>query len=256
MVTPTNALKLSAWLAVHEPGLFRALYKQTQALQRSPLGRLGVFGDDSFIQDVNIDPGIFDIPVDTSAAINAASFPDFSDVTLADVAAPDIIAPSTDTTDAINRAIAMPDTDAPAGPSNVSSGFWSSIGSSASNVLGAVTKVASGLLSPQTISAAANLAASYFKSQTATAQAQAQQAAVQTQLARVAQGAAPATLSYVRDPVTGAITPVYYSNAGVQPATPSVLNQLSSPATAGISPGVWIGGGLVALTLLALAASR
>jgi len=253
VVTPANALKLSAWLAVHEPALFRVLLKRTQAMQRSPLGRFGYFGDDSFLQDVSFDPGSVSVPADTSAAIDTAAFTaDLPDVSLADVSVdiPDI---PQSTTDAINQAIAAPDENAPADAASASPGFWSSIGSGASSVIGAVTKVASGLLSPQTISAASNAAAAYFRSQATTAQAQMQQATVQAQLARVAAGAAPAPLSYVRDPTTGATIPVYYSNTGVKPATPSLLNQLS---TAGISPGAMIGGGLILLTVLALAASR
>lgn len=259
MITPNNALKLSAWLAVHEPGFFRRLLAQTQKLQRSPLGRLGMFGDDSsLLSDVSLDPGTFEIPADTTSAIDtAASVPDFSDVTLSDVSVdiPDI---PQSTTDAINQAIAAPDPSTPADASNVSSGFWSTVGSNAGSVLGAVGKVASALLSPQTITAASNAASAYFRSQATTAQAQAQaqtqQAVVQAQLSRVAQGAAPAPLSYVRDPGTGALTPVYYSNTGVQPATPSMLNQLAN--TAGISPGALIGGGLVVAVLLALLLSR
>jgi hypothetical protein len=243
-ITPQNALKLSAWLAVHEPALFRQLLGTTQALQRSPLGRFGFFGGDvltEFVPDIpstSFDTSVFTVPDLQLQNITVDS--SFGDI-------------PTSASDSIANAIAA--LPAPDGSvADASPSFWSSLGSGISSAAGSVAKLAGALLSPQTVGAAATAATAYFSSQAKSAQTQAQQAAVNAQLARVAQGGAPAPITYTRDPYTGALVPVYQSNTGAQTLTPSLLNRLSSPATAGLSglstPLLLIGGGLLVGSLL------
>lgn len=249
-ISPQNALKLSAWLATHEPALFREVLRTATRLQRSPLGRFGLFGDDSAMAEVVVtaDAPAPDVPpVDTSSFITPT----------ADVASIDIPA---DVTQSISDAVAAP----PAVDSSISDassssgGFWSSLGSGLGSAAGTIAKVAGALVSPQTISAVGNAAASYFNAQARSTSAQAQQAAVQAQLSRVAQGAAPAPITYARDPVTGALTPVYASNTGYRPLTPQLVNRIATPqgSIAGL-PTMWVlGGGIAAAILFTLLLAR
>lgn len=249
-----NALKLSAWLAMHEPNLFRQILVTTQKLQRSPLGRFGLFGDDSGLDSVTISAG--DVtPVDFSSVDLSAVSPD---VTLQSVGDAADISISDSTNSAIQSAVAAPPAiDASiADASQSSGGFWSSVGSGISSVAGAVGKVASALVSPQALQAAANTATAYFNAQAKTAQAQAQAAVVQAQLGRVNQGAAPAPITYLRNPVTGALTPVYQTNTGAQPLTSALLAQLSSPGGILSSPVWLIAGAVVLVALIAGSAAR
>lgn len=253
-ISANNALKLSAWLAVHEPKLFRQLYSTTLAVRRSPLGRLGYFGDDSGLAEITVTAGQ-DVSTPDFSSVDTTVTPDVSltDISFDPGSIPSV---SSDTASALNQAISAPDTSGAVG-SDSSGGFWSSIASGASGVVGAIGKVASALTSPQAITAAGGAAAAYFKGQATSAQLQAQQAAVNAQLSRVAQGYAPAAMTYQRNPYTGGLTPVYQGTTGTyQPVTPSVLSRLSSPGTMGVSPGLLIGGGVAALLLFTLAASR
>lgn len=250
-----NALKLSAWLAVHEPTLFRQILVTTQKLQRSPLGRFGLFGDDSALDTITVSSGDVS-PVDFSSVDLSSVSPD---VTLQSVGVDAAnISVSDDTNAAIQSAVASPPSvdSSVADASQSSGGFWSSIGSGISSVAGAVGKVAGALVSPQALQAAGNAATAYFNAQAKTAQSQAQAAAVQTQLSRVNQGAAPAPITYVRNPVTGALTPVYQSNAGAQPLTASLLSQLNAPGGLLNSSTLFIGGAIALVVIIALAASR
>ena len=260
-ISRANALKLSAWLAVHEPALFRKVLTVTQKLQRSPLGRFGYFGDDSALSEV-----VVNVP-DTSItpayqSVDTSAFD--PTVTLSDVTVDTSnLGISSDTTNAINQAIAAPTVDSTTSDASQSSGsFWSSVANGVGSVAGSVAKVAGALISPQTIGAVSNAAASYFNAQAKSAQNQAQQAAVNAQLQRVAQGGAPAPITYVRDPTTGALTPVYASNGGYRPVTQPLLNRLTG-GTVGASmvgniPTTWlIGGGLAAgIIVFLLSASR
>lgn len=243
-ITPQNALKLSAWLAVHEPKLFRQLLVNAQKLQRSPLGRLGLFGDNGDAMDVIT----VSAPADTYTPVTP-------DPTLQDVSIPDV-GISIDASDAITAAVSAPPAidSSIADSSQTSGGFWSSIGAGIAGAAGAVGKLAGALVSPQTVQAASTAASAYFNAQARTAQAQLQNAAVQAQLSRVYGGAAPAPITYTRDPVTGALVPVYQSNAGAQPLTPSVLSRLTT--STGMSPTLLIGGGIAALIVISLLAAR
>lgn len=245
MITKANATKLAAWLYVHEPALFRKILVTTQKLQRSPFGRLGYFGDDSAIAaDDTLSEVTPDVSYMSDATVNAP------DVTV-DSASIDVPIDS-NVTDSI---AAAPIVDASVSDASQSSGsFWDSIGSSISGAAGAVGKVASGLLSPQTLAAAGTATAAYFNSQARTAQTQQQQALVNAQLARVRSGYSPAPVTYVRNPTTGQLTPVYASNSGYTPVTSSLYNRLTAPAGMSISPltiGAVLGGGILIALLLA-----
>jgi hypothetical protein len=261
-VSAQNALKLSAWIYTQHPQLFRALLSRAQALQRSPLGRLGMFGDDSSLSDVTSTIDVTNTPVDTidtsTPGVDLSSFtPDLSTVSLdTSTIGGDL---SSSVTDPIAAAVAAPPPAAstPADTSSSSGGFWSGIGSAASGAGAAIASVAK--LAVAALPAVAVGAGAYFSAQSKTAvaqsQAQTQQAILQAQMARVAQGYAPAPISYVTNPVTGQVTPVYSSNAGMQPVTGSLLSALSTPTASGLSLGtILIGGGL--LFLVAVVATR
>jgi len=254
-ITPANALKLSAWLAVMHPGLFRQLLAKTSALQSSPFGRFGLFGDDVPLQDVGLD--IPDVSVDTTSAIDTAALTDFSpDLAPVDTAGALDIPIASNVGGSIDQALGGGTLASPDSGSSTDASFWSSIGSGAASVAGAVGKVASALLAPATLSAAATAAGAYFKSQATTTQAQlqaqTQQAVLNAQLARVAQGGAPAPISYARN-AYGQLVPVYNSPAGSLPVTSSMLSGLANPVTAGLSSvptSVWlIGAGLLILSV-------
>lgn len=268
-ITPQNALKLSAWIAAVHPDLFRQLVGQVNSIARTPngrLGRFGYFGDDADLSSLDFTPDLPTYMPDPSTNIDLSSIGD--NISLQDVS----FDPSTAGVDdlsssAITSAIAAP--SAPdsslSGSSDSSGSFWSSVGSGVSSVASSVGKVAAALLSPQVVSSVANAASSYFKSQATTAQAQAQaqtqQAVLNAQLARVAAGGAPAPISYVRNPVTGAMTPVYASNTGLQPVTSNLLSSLLTPqaggvSIAGISGTGWMIGGAVLLLVIALSRSN
>lgn len=247
-----NALKLSAWIATQHPELFRQLLTKVQALQRSPLGRLGFFGDD---EDLFFTPDLpaIQIAPDIDYESTAAYTPDLTDISF-DVNAATGSAPGNfDFSDSLNSAIAAPSPGV--STDTTSSGFWSSIGSGAASVASAVGKVASALVSPQSIAAVGGAAAAYFAAQGKSAQTSAQNAVLQAQLARTAVGVAPAPISYVTNPATGQLVPVYNTASGQIPVTGSMLNSLSSPAVAGTVAGipttyVLIGGGLLVLAVL------
>lgn len=254
-VTPQNALKLSAWLAREHPALFRQMLSATRKLQRSPLGQLGMFGDDSTLD--------FSLP----STPDLASSSDLSNLTLdslgssadTSVASLDTISPDSAVGYTPTAADVSPVTTAIAAPAPAggiagdtlqsSGGFWSGVADSVGSMAGAVGKVASGLLSPQAMTAMAGVAGAYFKAQSQNAQTQAQAQIVNAQMARVAQGAAPAPITYSTNPYTGQVAPVYVGGAGYQPVTPSLLSQLMSPAQqapmSGLFTALLIGGAAV-----------
>lgn len=255
-ITATNALKLSAWLAMHEPGLFRVLLVSLPKLQRSPGGRLGYFGDDSTLTEVTVN-----VP-DTSITPAFASDPGLDitagfvnpSVSLADVSLDPV---NTGALSAIDQAITSPPADTPASASASAPSFWTSLGSGVSSVLGSVGKVAGALVAPATLAAAGGVAAAYFNAQGKTATANAQQAVVNAQLARTYNGGSPAPITYTRNPVTGALTPVYASNTGYQPVTASLLGSLSGSGTVmGIPSKLFIGGAIAIAIVAALSLAK
>lgn len=260
MISPSNALKLSAWLYVHQPDLFRQLLINTGKIKASPLGRLGYFGDDaSFLdsvatpdlQTVDVSAATADIPMDTSSAIDMAALDaNLADTLTADVPVASAIDASPSVANSINAAIGAPgpaDSSVPA----PSGSFWDSVAAGASSALGAVGKVASALVSPPVLTGAATAAAAYFNSQAKTAQLQAQQAATATQFARVSQGKVPAPITYAVNPQTGQLTPVYASQQGTLPLTAGLSQQLSAPSIGGLPLStVLIGGGLLLFGVL------
>lgn len=240
-LSPQNALKLSAWIASQHPELFRVLVAKVNALQRTPLGRLGYFGDDTELE-FTPDLPAYQITPDINLDSSAAYSPELSDVSFnIDAAIGGSDTADYGFTDSITSAIAAPtkaiSTDPPS-----AGGFWSSLSSGASGVASAIGKVASALVSPGSIAAVGGAAAAYFsmqgKTQVAQTQAAQQNAVLQAQLARAAAGAAPATISYVTDPYTGAQVPVYNTATGQVPVTGSLLNQLAAPQTAGTVAGI------------------
>lgn len=252
-ITAQNALKLSAWIATQHPELFRQLVAKVGALQRSPLGRLGYFGDDTDLTFVPDLPPI-EIAPDVNYDSSAAYTPELSDVSLSSVDSPaDGI--STDFSDSLTSAIAAPSTTIDTSAPPESSGFWSSVGSGISSAASSVGKVASALISPGSIAAVGGVAAAYFTMQGKTNSAQTQNAVLQAQLARTAAGAPAAGISYVRNPSTGALVPVYNTANGQVPVTGAMLNSLANPTVAGTVGGIpttylLIGGGLLVLAVV------
>lgn len=253
-VSPKNALKLSAWIASQHPELFRQLLGKVTALQRSPLGRLGYFGDDAAVADLTFTPDL--PPIEIASGVDfqssAAYTPDLTPV--ADFSNADTLA-LTDASlpaDIFSNALeSAPTPDSSAPPAAGS--FWSSIGSGLSGAASAIGKVASGLLSPGAIAGVGGAAAAYFTLKGKTAASNAQNAVLQTQLARTAAGHSPAAISYIRDPTTGQVIPVYNTPRGPTPVTGSLLNTLANPSMAGTVAGIpttylLIGGGLLLLT--------
>jgi hypothetical protein len=264
-----NALKLSAWLYMHEPQLFRQLLVSLPKLQRTPYGRMGFFGDDAALFDVTVSgntdsTGDTFVPLSDGGTLPDVTVPeDFTqDVALEPIAALDSGADAaTAVPDAVSAAVATPPaTDASTADASASSaGFWSGIGSGVASVAGSVAKVAGALVSPASITAAGSAATAFFNAQAKTNTTAMQQAAVNAQLARVAAGGAPAPITYVRNPVTGQLTPVYQSNQGAQALNSSLLQRLTNPSLVGgssLSPTLLIGGGLALAIGLALLASR
>lgn len=244
-IAPVNALKLSAWLAVHEPALFKELLRRVPATLNARAARtVGAFGDNG-LSEVSVNAG----GVDPISFADVA--PVTSDFTLSDVSFdPGSVSISQESSQAIADAIAAPVEES---SQETSGGFWSSIGSGVSGALSSVAQLAKNLSSPQSIQAAGNATAAYFNAQARSAQTSAQQATINTQLARVAQNQAPASLTYVRNPQTGALTPVYVTSSGVQPVTASLLGSLTA---GGLSPRIVIGGIIALVIVLALSASR
>lgn len=254
-ITPQNALKLSAWLASQHPDFFREIVRQVTALQRSPLGRLGLFGDESGLDTITITAD--SAPATDFSSVDLSSFD--PQVSLSDIS---FDPGALDVSQSVTDALSVPDlsSSSVADTSGSSSSFWSSIGSGISSVAGSVSKVASALVNPQTLSAVASAAGSFFTTQAKTAasqaQLQAQQAVLQSQLNRVAQGAAPAPISYTRNPLTGALVPVYNTPTGAIPVTQPMLSQLSNPVTAGVSTSWFVGGGIALALVISLLSSN
>lgn len=109
-------------------------------------------------------------------------------------------------TDALNTAMTPPD-------NNASSSSWlSSLGS---DVTGAISSVGSFLAS--TTAPLLNTATAYFKAQANQSAAQGQQAVLQAQLQRAQGGYPAAPITYVKNPVTGALQAAYVTN-GMPPS--------------------------------------
>ena len=271
-LTPANALKLSAWLALHEPGFFSLVL--AKAAGRSPHAPFGFLGDDTPVSD----SGVIDVGLVPDAAVTVTATPDVSSgIDLSSfVPALQDISSAIDTSSAggISDAVSSSITDAIASPpppdpstADASPGFWSNVSSGLGTAVGAVAKAAQALISPPVVASLASAAGAYFTSQArsnvASAQLQSQQLAMQgqqlalqTQLARAQAGLAPAPITYSRNPNTGQIIPVYASNTGAQPLT-GTLASLLTPSTVGGTPTiVWIVAGLGVLWILASSRTR
>lgn len=264
-LTPANALKLSAWLALHEPGFFSLVL--ARAAGRSPHAPFGFLGDDSPVTDVGLVPDAtvtVTATPDVSSGVDLSSFtPALQDISTAiDTSAPSV---ADSVTSSIADAVASPPPPDPS-TANADTSFWSNVSSGLGTAASAVGKAAQALISPQVVASLASAAGAYFtaqaRSNVATAQlqsqqlaAQGQQLALQTQLARAQAGLAPAPITYSRNPNTGQVIPVYASNTGVQPLT-GTLASLLTPSTVGGTPtAVWIVAGLAVLWILTSARS-
>lgn len=241
-INPQNALKLSAWLAVHEPVLFRALAISLPRQQRAKA--LGFLGDDTSLDFTPDLPAMESTPLDT---------PDFT----LDTISTEAVDVSPDVSQAIDSVVStppLPDPSTPGATVESNSSFWSQVGSGLGSAAASVGKLASALVSPQALGAAGAATAAYFNAQAKTAQTQAAQAVAQAQIARVNAGYSPATISYAVNPVTGARTPVYLSAAGTVPVTSPLLTQLSQ--STGLSPTGLLTVGIGALIVITLLAAR
>lgn len=165
-------------------------------------------------------------------------------------------------TDALNAAAALPDN------SSSSSSWFSSLGS---DVGGAISAVG-GFLATNT-APLLNAASNFFKAQANQSAAAAQQSILQTQVARAQAGQPAAPITYVQNPVTGALQaayvaptnslppsyiaanpPLLHSSGGVvaYPLNQAGLSQLTpnSIGTFFSQYGLWIGLGVLALFVL------
>jgi len=213
-----NGLNLAYWLYRVQPGLFKALIpvaQQARGLGRvSKLSRLGQLGDDGdlFSTGDTFDAGdngsslvaptygVTDTTPSISPDLTAMPDPVLTSV---DIAAPDI---SPDVTASINAAAAAPTSSSTSTPSALSS-------------------VGSFLASATGLTALTNLATAALKAGTV------QSATVGTQVARVANGAAPAAITYGYNSA-GQLVPILTSASGVNQAlTPSSLASLVTPST-------------------------
>lgn len=165
-------------------------------------------------------------------------------------------------TDALNSAGGAPDN------SSSSSSWLSSIGSDLGSGISAVGSYLATNTAPLL-----NAAGAFFKAQANQSAAQAQQSILQTQVARAQSGQPAAPITYVRNPVTGALQAAYVAPTNSLPpayiaSQPPLLQSasgvtayplsqagLSQLAPSGVGTflsqyGVWIGLGVMALLIL------
>lgn len=237
-IKPADALKLSIWLAATDPKLFRTVLNHVARLKNTPAVRMGFFGDDAAVTDSGVDITV--------------SAPAIAPVTVAD---PNIdtgsLAAIDTSTDLSN--ISAPSIDTSIADSSQSGGsFWSTLGSAAQSVASGVGSLAASLANPQVLSSVAGAVKTYYQTQTQTAAVHAQTQIAQMQLNRVMSGYSPAPVSYTKNPVTGALTPVYASNSGLTGVSGQLYNQLLYPSTMGINPTYLIIGAVGLFALIAL----
>jgi hypothetical protein len=202
---PGNSL--AVWLAAHHPDIFLAIYKRAQAnalaarARSDGLGGLGQGFDEPSLQTITVDT-------------------DF--------------APSTWLTDATASGASLLDSIG-SGVTSAGSTVGSTITNAGSSILGALGSVGSFLASPPGVNTLTGLVKTYFQTQGQVANAQAQQAVLQAQIARVATNQPAAPITYTTDqhgnpvPVYATQTPqgtVYQplSQQGIQSLTPSGLS--------------------------------
>ena len=163
-------------------------------------------------------------------------------------------------TGAINEAATPPDN------STSSTSWLSSLGSGIGDALSSVGNFLATNTTPLL-----NVASNYFKAQSNQSAAAAQQAVLQTQVARAQAGQGAAPITYIKNPVTGALQAAYVTSglppsaiavnqpmlqsAGGLMAYPVSAAGLSQLAPGGIGPflqkyGLWIGAGVLALVVL------
>lgn len=229
--TPVAALNvdkpgnsLAAWLALHHPDLFVAMFKQAQAAQLAKKVQLhglrGLADGTTTSFDSGGDALDYFTPTVQALPSNFVS---------------DSTASGSSWLSSIGSGI-----------TSAGSSIGGVLSSAGSSVLGALGSVGSYLTSPQGLNTMIGLGQTYFAVQGATANAQAQQAVLQTQATRTAAGQTVAPITYQNG------VPVY----ATQTAQGVVYQPLSAQGLASLTPssltvffnkyGLWIGAAALA----------
>lgn len=210
-VNQTHAIRLAAWIYAAHPKLFQKLLAKANAAKaaRSKTKNLGC-GPCKGLGDLSTDVSLQPISVTGDGS-------------------------SSDVTSALS------DTS--------SGGFWSGLGSDissiGSDVLSGIGSVGSYLTSSTGLSSLTGLANTYFGSQAVKAQANTQQAVLNAQTQRVANGYSPAPVTYQTN-AQGQLVPVYQGAGGYTPLSSSGIAALS---TGGL-PSWALPAGIAALALI------
>lgn len=239
-INPQHAIRLAAWIYATHPKLFNKVLAQANqtkvaASKTANIGGLGC----AACGGANVSS------LGAYRASRAGRLRGLSDIT-ADVSLQpiDLSGVGGSTTDAVSSALT--DTGSATG------GFWSSLGSGLTNlgsdVLSGIGSVGSYLTSGTGLSNLTSLANTYFAGQAVQAQANTQQAVLQAQVARTAQGYSPAPVTYQRN-AAGQLVPVYQSATGYSPLTTQGIAALSG---GGSLPSwlPWVAGGALGLVIL------
>jgi hypothetical protein len=229
-VTPASALLLAHWVSVNHPAIFNALYKQAQKAQ---------LGDDSVdLSPVTVDTSGIDFSnIDYGTATDSSSATDLlginTDPQLTDISLPASLSP-----DNAASVLGIPQINTPVSSSpSVTSQIASGVGS-------VVSAVGSFLASPGGAQSLVNLAKAIATTNTPV---------INTQVSRAVSGLAPAPISYVTNPYTGALTPVLNTPYGTANVNGQVLSALSG---SGLSQfvsqyGLYLAAGLLLVMLAA-----
>lgn len=211
-ITKIGALKLAAWLYYTHPTLFTQVYKKarTQAQTASKLSNLKGIGCCPQC-DANKVTSLSDY-----RAYRISRIGRFGDVSMVDVTSgldsglDSNLVSSSDISSAISS------------DSGSSGGFWSSLGSdlssAGSSIVSGIGDVGSYLGSTAGLNSLTSLANDYFAGKTISAQSAEQQAILQAQTQRVAQGYNPAATGYTTN-AYGQVVPVTYTANGTVPIT-------------------------------------
>jgi hypothetical protein len=228
---PGNSL--AVWLAGHHPDLFLTVFKQAKSAQVAKKIQLRGLGQD--------DGG------------TTTFFGDSSDVTLSPVTIDQTAIetlPSNLLTDSNSSGAGFLSN---LGNSLTSSGstIGTVLASAGSGVLGALGSVGTYLTSPTGLSNLSSLAKTYYAAQGATAQAQTQQAVLQTQIARATVGQTAAPITFTTNPA-GQLVPVYGNTA--QPLTNQALASLAPSSLSVLLSqyGIYVALGAILLVGVAL----
>jgi hypothetical protein len=244
-----NAVKLAAWLYGAHPKLFQKLLAKANLAKNATSKTKNIAG---LGQGCGCGPCARGLSGLGSGGVSAVSF---TPIDTSSFIAPDL---SSLDTGSISSAISS--------GSGSSGGFWSSLASGlsslGSDVLSGIGSTASFLTSSTGLSSLTNLANTYFASQAATSQANAQQAIVNAQantqqaivnaqVQRTAAGYSPAPISYQTN-AAGQLMPVYNSASGYIPLSTSGIASLASGERSSWLLPVGLGGAALIVLMLAL----